>query len=145
MGTRRALESDLEAIHPLLEQLMQAPAHRRLTMWNEALTHQGYAAWVAEVEGKPVGFLDLYVFPDTAHGNNVGAVNNLVIDKRFRGRGLGENLLRAAIDHCEQRRAVELHVWTEFDNSGAIALYKKLGFAERAVLLEREVGPEGTF
>jgi len=123
MGIRRALESDLEAIHPLLEQLMRAPAHRRLTMWNEALKHQGYAA----------------------HGNNVGVVNNLGIDKRFRGRGLGENLLRAAIDHSERRDAVELYVWTEFDNSGAIALYKKLGFAERAVLLEREVGPEGTF
>lgn len=143
MSVRRAADSDLEAIHPLLEQLMPAPAHRRRAMWHEARTHQGYAAWVAEVDGKPVGFLDLYISPDTAHGNNVGVVNNLVIDERFRGRGLGESLLREAIEHSERRDVAELHVWTDFDNHAAIGLYKKLGFAERALLMELEVRREG--
>lgn len=90
---------------------------------------------------QPDGFLDLYVFPDTAHGNNVGLVNNLVIDERFRGRGLGEGLLGEAIEHCRRGDVAELHVWTGADNIAAIGLYRKAGFAERAVLMELEVRP----
>lgn len=143
MKVRRATDGDLAAIHPLLEQLMPAPEHRRLTMWNEALTHQGYAAWIAEVDGKPAGFLDLYVFPDTAHGNYIGLVNNLIIDERFRGRGLREKLLGEAIEHCQREDVAELHVWTGADNAAALGLYKKAGFAERAVLMELELGLRG--
>lgn len=139
MGIRRAIGSDLKAIHPLLEQLMPAPVGRRQMMLKDALRNENYAAWVAEVDDTPAGFVDLFILPDVAHGNNIGVVNNLIIDERFRGRGLGEDLLRAATAHCGQRRVVELHVWTDFDNAPAIRLYRKLGFVDRALLLELEI------
>ncbi len=141
MSVRRARESDLEAIHTLLEQLMQADVNRRHAMWSEALQHEGYVAWVAEVDRRLVGFVDLFIFPDPAHGNNIGLVSNLVVDERFRSRGLGESLLKEAIEHCKQRRAVELHVWTDFDNKPAIGVYKRRGFKERGLLLEMELRP----
>jgi N-acetylglutamate synthase-like GNAT family acetyltransferase len=86
MGVRRAVETDLEAIHPLLEQLMQTELDRRHMMWSESLEDAGYAAWIAEADGKPVGFVDLLVFPDVAHGSKIGLISNLIIDERFRGR-----------------------------------------------------------
>lgn len=141
MPIRRAVESDLEAIHHLLEQLMQAERDQRHMTWGEALETAGYAAWVVEVDGKPVGFIDLFVLPDVAHGSKIGLVNNLVIDERFRGRGLGAGLLREAIHQCRQQGAAELHVWTDPDNTPAIGLYKRFGFVDRALLLELEVGP----
>lgn len=139
MELRRAIEGDLKAIHPLIEQLMPAPIDRRHVMWEEALRNERYAAWIVEVDGMPAGFVDLLIFPDIAHGSNIGVISNLVIDERFRGRGLGENLLRAATAHCRQREVVELHVWTDFDNAAAIGLYRKLGFVDRALLLELEL------
>lgn len=139
MSVRRAIESDFVSIHSLLEQLMPGEADHRQAIWRDALRDEGYYAWVAEVDRKPVGFVDLFVIPDVAHGRNIGLINNLVIDDRFRGRGLGESLLREAIEHCRRRDAVEVHVWTEFDNARAIGLYKKLGFADRALLLELEL------
>ncbi len=33
-------------------------------------------------------------FTDVAHGSKIGLISNLVVDERFRGRGLGEELLR---------------------------------------------------
>ena len=138
MGVRRAVEGDLATIHPLLEQLMPAELERRQAAWTDALADKGYAAWVAEVDGEPGGFIDLFLFPDVAHGGTIGVINNLVVDERFRGRGLGGSLLRAAIQHCAQRGGSELHVWTAFDNAPAIGLYKGLGFKERALLLELE-------
>ncbi len=110
-------------------------------MWEEALRNEGYAAWIAEEDSTPAEFVDLVILPDVAHGGHIGVISNLVIDERFRGRGLGENLLRAATAHCRQRDVLELHVWTGFDNAPAIGLYRKLGFVDRALLLELEVQP----
>lgn len=139
MEVRRAVESDLTAIHPLLEELVPAALGRRGATWNEALTKEGYAAWVAEVDRTPAGFIDLLLFPDMAHGAKVGLINNLVVDARFRGRGLGESLLREAIHHCREQGAVELHVWTNIHNARAIGLYEHLGFVSRALLLELQM------
>ncbi len=139
MDVRRAVKRDLEAIHPVLEQLMPEALDRRRMMWSAALEHAGYAAWVAEVDRTLVGFIDLFIFPDVAHGSTIGLISNLVVDERFRGRGLGEGLLREAIHHCRQESAAELHVWTDPDNRPAIGLYKRLGFVDRALLLELQV------
>jgi len=139
MGIRRVVESDIEAVHPLLEQLMPAARTRRRVTWSEALEHEGYTAWVAEEAGTPVGFIDLFLFPDVAHGCEIGVINNLVVDARSRGRGFGERLLREAIHHCQQQGVEEVHVWTDPDNAPAIGLYKRLRFCERALLLELHV------
>ncbi len=136
---RRAVKRDLEAIHPILEQLMPGALEQRRMMWSAALEHAGYAAWVAEVDGTLVGFIDVVVFPDVSHGSKIGLISNLVVDERFRGRGLGEGLLREAIHYCRDESAAELHVWTGFDNRPAIGLYKSLGFVDRALLLELQM------
>lgn len=142
MRVRQARNRDLEALHPLLEQLMKTTPGGRRAMLAAALRHEGYAAWVVEVAKTPVGFVDVFVFPDAAHGHRIGLVNNLVVDTRFRGRGLGERLLRTAIAHCRKRRAAELHVWTGFANAPAIGAYRKLGFVERGPLLEMVLTPK---
>ncbi len=136
---RRAVKRDLEAIHPVLEQLMPGALERRRTMWSASLEHAGYAAWVAEVDGTLGGFIDVFVFPDVAHGSKMGLISNLVVDERCRGRGLGEELLQEAIHYCRDEGAAELHVWTGFDNKPAIGLYKRVGFVDRSLLLELEV------
>ncbi len=133
---RRARASDLEAMQAVLEQLMNAQIEQRELMWKEGLNHPGYVAWVAEVDTALVGFVDLFVFPDVAHGFKIGLISNLVVDQNHQGRGLGERLLSEAIRHSKQQGARELHVWTSFDNKRAIGLYRKVGFADRALLLE---------
>ncbi len=133
---RRARMSDLEAMQTVLEQLMNAQIEQRDLMWKESLNHPGYVAWVAEVDTALVGFVDLFVFPDVAHGFKIGLISNLVVDQNHQGRGLGERLLSEAIRHSKQQGARELHVWTSFDNKRAIGLYRKVGFADRALLLE---------
>lgn len=81
MGVRRANESDLEVAHSLLEQLMPAPPGRRQLMWEAALRNANYAAWIADMDGTLAGFLDLFIFPDVAHGSNIGVISNLIIDE----------------------------------------------------------------
>lgn len=134
MRIRRALSDDFPVIHELLNQLMRGLEHRRLAMWSMLMAHQGYAAWIAEVDDTPAGFVDLFVFPDVAHGENIGIVSNLIVDERFRGAGLSETLLGEAVEHARREQAMEVHVWIDFDNTRAIGLCKKVGFIERALL-----------
>ena len=138
-SVRRAIERDLEALHPLLDQLLPAEMTRRQAIWPEALARDGYAAWIAEVDGHAAGFVDLYVLPDVGHGRNIGLINTLVVDAGYRRRGIGASLLNEAAAHCRRHDVVELHVWTDSDNTRALALYERTGFAQRAVLLEREM------
>ena len=136
---RRIVESDFEAVHRLLDQLMPAALELRQAIWSATLAQNDYAAWLAEIDGQAAGFVDLYLFPDVGHGRAIGLVNNLVVDSRFRRRGLGEALLKEATAYCRRRDAVELHVWTEADNTPALNLYERVGFTRRAVLLELEM------
>jgi ribosomal protein S18 acetylase RimI-like enzyme len=66
----------------------------------------------------------------------IAIINNLIVGEPFRRRGLGKRLLHAAVDQSSREQAIEVHVWTDFDNARAIQLYKSIGFAERALLLE---------
>lgn len=136
MNVRLAQIGDHAAIRPLLEQLMPERSDRGDAIWAEALRDERYAAWVAEDEGHLAGFVDVFLFPDVGHDRYIGVVNNVVVDARARGQGVGERLLREAVQHCRRRGAVEVHVWTDRTNARAIRLYKKLGFEDRGVLLE---------
>lgn len=136
---RRVVLSDFEVVHSLLDQLMPASSNLRRDIWRPMLARRDYAAWIAEVGGRPAGFIDVYVLPDIGHGRDIGLINNLVVDERFRRRGLGQELLKAAAAHCRALDAVELHVWTETDNAGAIALYERSGYVRRAVLMELQL------
>jgi len=136
---RRAVENDVDDIHRLLEQRSPAPFERRQAIWRDSLAQDGYAAWIAEVDGQAAGFIDLYLFPDVSHSRTIGLVNNLFVGERFRRRGLGEGLLKDAASYCRQHDVVELHVWTDADNTPALRLYEGAGFARRAVLLELQM------
>lgn len=139
MNIRPARMDDLEAVHLLLNQLIPGALEPRKPMWQKLMNAEGYAAWVAEVDGESAGFLDLFLSPDVAHGSTVGLIGNLVVDERFRNQGVGESLLRESIEYSRGQGVVELHVWTGFDNEPAIGLYEKLGFRKRALLMELEV------
>ncbi len=81
MDIRRARMSHLEAMQAVLEQLMNAQIEQRDLMWRESLNHPGYVAWVAELDTGLVGFVDLFVFPDVAHGCKIGLIMNLLWTK----------------------------------------------------------------
>ena len=136
---RRVVEHDFEPVHRLLEQLMPAPPGLRENIWSRMLARQDYAAWIAEIDRRPVGFIDLYVFPDIGHGRNIALINNLVVDEAFRGRGLGGALVGETVAHCRAHDAIELHLWTGFDNTRALALYERCGFVRRSLVMELEL------
>jgi RimJ/RimL family protein N-acetyltransferase len=91
------------------------------------------ALWlVAELEGRIVGGANLQRgrWAKNAHTADLG----IAIRREFRGRGIGEVLLRAGLEWAREVgiRKVKLGVFAT--NDRAIALYRKLGFEVEARL-----------
>ncbi len=79
---------------------------------------------VAIADGRPVGMIHVEV---SRHG--FGELGMLV-DRGFRGRGVGSALLTAAADWARGQRLHKLSLEVFAHNTAAIALYRKSGFTE---------------
>ena len=108
-------------------------------MLKKSLEDPSCQIYVAEVDEKPAGFIELRVFPDFVEGQPIAIIQNMIVDEDYRKIGIGSGLVRRAIEEAEGRNTIEIHVWTEFDNHHAINFYTGHGFEKSSLLLEREM------
>ena len=90
-------------------------------------TPGGQAMLVAEDDGRAVG-LTFGLF-DKEHPKT-GHVGGMWVEPGSRGRGVGQALLRAAIDWARSRGLERLDLWVTEGNGPATRLYERLGFAD---------------
>ncbi|AMB73846.1 GNAT family N-acetyltransferase [Pantoea ananatis] len=93
---------------------------------------EGFINFIAEVEGEMVGELTLFTNhnPRTRHCISFG----IGVDPAFSGRGIGEHLIRNAMDYARNWLGItrmELEVF--HDNHRALALYGRLGFEREGI------------
>lgn len=83
-------------------------------------------------ENKAVGFLEINIrsFAEGSREPKVPYVEAWFVDFRYRGQGLGKQLMAYAEDWAKARGFSELASDTEIDNNTSINLHKKLGFVE---------------
>lgn len=93
-------------------------------------------AFVTEAGGEVVAYAFLWVMYDRAH------LINIAVDEVWRGRKLGDGLLRHCIEYARRNGAESLYLEVREDNDPAIALYKKYGFALRGT--QRNYYSDGT-
>lgn len=82
------------------------------------------ALLIAERDEEPMGYLVL----NQAMAERSGWVTDLVVDLRFRRKGVGSRLLRAATLWCHERELLRLFMEMQSKNYPAIALAQKNGF-----------------
>jgi len=107
-------------------------------MLKNVLRDPNYSLYVAEVEERIAGFIDLRIFPDFVEGIPLALIQNVVVQRPFRRQGIGSKLLHRVISDAVQRKVGEIHVWTEFENQQAITFYIQHGFQKRGIVLEKE-------
>jgi len=111
----------------------------REVMLNNSIQDPNCKIFVAEADEKIVGVIEMRVFSDFVEGSPIAIITNLIVEKNYRKLGIGSKLMERAIEDAEKQNAIEIHVWTEFDNQQAIKLYTEHGFKKRAILLEKEL------
>ncbi|MBF8260869.1 MAG: putative GCN5-related N-acetyltransferase [candidate division NC10 bacterium] len=111
--------------------------------WTQELDYRKVLPLVAEVGGNIVGDATLHrrTFGWTSH---VGKVR-LVIDKDYRGKGLGTVLIEELIDIAKKAGLEQLVAELISDQTGALSAFKRLGFEKEAVFfnyVKDQVGEE---
>ena len=84
---------------------------------------------VMKIDGKVVGMVSLLYSISTALGGKVAILEDMVMSKDFRGKGLGKELLNEAIAFAQKRGCLRLTLLTDYDNETAIRFYQSAGFS----------------
>ncbi len=147
---RECEERDLPAVLGLMQQLSEFTTDRpqfKLEHFQRLLAEmsanpQVYYNLVCEVDGRVSGFLSLIFYRSLFHTGGTALINELVVDRNLRGRGLGRQLVEAAMGEARRRGMDEIEVGTEKDNLSAQDFYRKTGFDEEYVLMGMEFGED---
>ena len=141
LRVRRADESDIPVLLMHAEEFMsdvEATREKRMEILRKALRNPDYELVVAELDGETVGFIDQWIIHDFAHGAKLSYIQNLYVISKHRKKGIGSRLLEEITRSAETQGVLEIHIVTEFENKPAITLYRKHGFLEESLQLERE-------
>ncbi len=144
---RQLEESDLGELALLMTELGES-AHTSMTFSAtelapllDAMRKQPdiYLNLVAEADGSLVGFISVVFYRSFFHRVGTALINELVVAKPIRGRGVGSALVDAARREAVRRGMDEIEVGTEIENARAQALYRRHGFTEEYMLLGQEL------
>jgi GNAT superfamily N-acetyltransferase len=87
------------------------------------------ALMVADVDGLVVGAFQLTIIPYVAYrGGRVAQIETVFVDAAARGRGVGETMMRWAIDEARRRGCFRVQLTTNKARTRAHEFYTRLGF-----------------
>lgn len=143
---RQARESDIPTIVNLAIKLIESmenkegiDLHRILRNCQNLLKDTNSYILVAEVNGTLIGFINFTTRRTLLHTGLSGLIDELVVNKNYRGKGIGKQLIYSAIEKCKHLGCCEVEVTTEFANINAREFYSSCGFEERGVILEKDL------
>jgi GNAT superfamily N-acetyltransferase len=137
---RNATRDDYAAIVHLIRQMAEDAGDK--TWLTEGyvesyLSFPGSGALLAEEESRVVGLLTYHIRPGLYHAANCCLIDELVVDRPVRRRGIGSALLGQLLQEQEQTGCAEVGVSCMPGNERAIRLYRRHGLVDEAMLLER--------
>ena len=120
VNIRKAKEGDIPAVAKIEKDNFSLP-------WSEdsfksALNDEDTVFLTAEEKGDVIGFCMLHISFDE------GEIYNIATDKIFRGRGIGDALLKEALKTGKERGVIFTFLEVRESNMPARKLYEKNGF-----------------
>ena len=151
MRIRQATVEDSAVIAQLMAQLIEASGYEGWQVSPEQVEESlrkmansdAYQVLLAEDEGQVVGLLSLSFRHTLFHSAPSALIDELVVERAHRRRGVGQQLMTEAIKRCRAPGCCEVEVSTERSNEAAQEFYRQHGFSHEAVLFELEFGENG--
>lgn len=134
MTLRPAGLSDSTTIAALMTQLgypsTPAQIETRLT---RMLEHPDYAAVVADADGEVVALVLIHLERGLEYDAVYGRIMGLVIDERWRGRGLGRELMAYTERWCKDQGAERIVLTSANRRADAHKFYDALGYERTGI------------
>jgi GNAT superfamily N-acetyltransferase len=86
--------------------------------------------FVLRNNGRILGMINLLFTISTAEGGFVILLEDLVVQREFRGQGFGDRLLQYAIDFAKMKNFHRITLLSDRIEEGAQSFFKKHGFVE---------------
>ncbi len=109
--------------------------------------HDG-AIFVAELDGRPVGFTACWRDHDSdvsihADYQDFGYVSDIYLVPEARGLGIARRLYQAAEDHCARLGVKRMRIGAINRNALAMAAHQRFGFEPLYTIFDKPIGPRG--
>jgi ribosomal protein S18 acetylase RimI-like enzyme len=126
---QHATEEVVRAFDRLLPQLSRSAKRLDAEALQKLVTWPGIRLLVARVEGQVVGALTLVMFPIPSGWR--AWIEDVVVDEKARGRGVGEALTREGVRLAREDGARTLDLTSRPSRAAANRLYERVGFQLR--------------
>ncbi|WP_262297259.1 GNAT family N-acetyltransferase [Microvirga sesbaniae] len=119
----------VEAVNRLLPQLTSAPKALGREDLDAILASSSCLLILARCDGHVAGMLTLGWFQAPTGAR--AFIDDVVVDEHHRGRGIGEALVRSALDQARRLNAKTVDLTSRPAREAANRLYRRLGFEQR--------------
>jgi ribosomal protein S18 acetylase RimI-like enzyme len=131
---------DLDLVVPLFDGYRQfyggtSDAVLARAFLQERISRKESVIFLAEAEGRAVGFMQLYPSFTSTGAARIWILNDLFVEPASRGNGVASALLQAAAAFSKETGAVRLSLSTAVTNRSAQALYERHGWKGNAYFL----------
>lgn len=126
---RSATKSDLADINSLLLQLSRSARKLDMKIYRKMLAGKSYFLFAARDGRRIVGMVSLILMEIPVAFRT--RMEDMVVDERYRGQGIGEKLSRAIIAQAKKSGGISMDLTTNPARGSAHKLYEKLGFEKR--------------
>jgi GNAT superfamily N-acetyltransferase len=138
---RTAHINDLESLIHLLNLLFsqdiefEADYEKQKKGLTEILENPGIGEiLVLTIDDNIIGMVSLLYSISTALGGKVAILEDMIIDKDFRGKNYGTELINAAVRFAREKNVLRITLLTDYDNDKAINFYGNTGFVKSKMI-----------
>jgi GNAT superfamily N-acetyltransferase len=131
---REATAADIPAVlalyaQPELDDGKVLPIDEAVALHQRFARYPDYALYVALERDTVVGSFALLVMDNLGHlGAPSGIVEDVVVAPQRQGHGVGQAMMRFALERCREKRCYKLVLSSNARRARAHAFYEKLGF-----------------
>lgn len=128
---RQATHDDIEILTDLLEELFfieadfEIDSQKQYHGLEQMFTQETSVIWVAEHEACVVGMCTLQKMISTSEGGAVGLVEDVIVQKKYRNKGIGKRLIQTIEDYAIQERLLRLQLLADSRNQNALDFYSR--------------------
>jgi GNAT superfamily N-acetyltransferase len=130
---RAATEADLPSILALYVDVEDdgrvLSIEQARSVFTRMRSYPDYTVYVAMLGGSIVGTFALLIMDNLAHmGARSGVLEDVVVQRDCRGKGVGKQMVRFAMDRCREKGCYKLALSSNLKREAAHRFYDGLGF-----------------